>query len=164
MDVEAVNKLVRTLYPPTTGQAILELLASRAGQVVGLEDMAIAAFGETRETLEYANSRNWQRAVFSRVRELRALLREKGATVDIETVRGRGYKLVARKPRLRPSRADTERWARRVLAQYDALRAEQPEMSLYKAHAVLAAKSRRPLYWQTFRRWLKQRSPERSTP
>ena len=46
MDVDA-DTLVKTIFKPTTGEAILALLARRAGQIVTLEDMAVAAYGDT---------------------------------------------------------------------------------------------------------------------
>ena len=162
MDVDA---LIKTVYPPTTGEAILTLLARRVGQVVNLEDMAIAAFGDKPTTWQYASSVEWHMAAKERVCDLRRAFIEHGLNVDIEAVRRQGYKLVQRKPRRRPTRADMHKRSAAILKRYDALMAEQPGLTVRQAHSILASDMRHKPPYNTLKNWLYQRRvQDRSTP
>ena len=162
MDVDA---LIKTVYPPTTGEAILTLLARRVGQVVNLEDMAIAAHGDKPTTWQYASSVEWQMAAKERVCDLRRAFVRHGLNVDIEAVRRQGYKLVVRKPRPRPTRADMHKRSQAMLRRYDALIAEQPGITMRQAHSILVSDMRHKPPYNTFKNWLRQRRlQERSAP
>lgn len=164
MDVD-VDALVKTIYPPTTGQAVLTLLAQRAGKVVSLEDLAIAAYGNTPTTWQYATTHDWQWNLAGRIRKLRKKLFTAGLDVDIEAVRRQGYKLVQRKPRRRPTRADMHKRSAAILKRYDALLAEQPGLTVRQAHSILVSDMRHKPPYNTLKNWLYQRRVhERSAP
>ena len=164
MDVD-VDKLIETIYPPSTGQAVLTLLAQRAGKVVSLEDLAIAAYGNTPTTWQYASSVEWRMAAKERVCDLRRAFIEHGLSVDIEAVRCQGYKLVQRKPRRRLTRADMHKRSAAVLKRYDALLAEQPGLTVRQAHSILVSDMRHKPLYKTLKKWLRQRRVhERSAP
>lgn len=162
MDVDA---LVKKVFPPTPGQAILTLLATHIGRVVSLEDMAIAAYGDTPAVWEYSNLNDWGWNASSCVRKLRRKLYRLGMNVDIEAVRGRGYKMVERKARPRPTRADMKKRQEAVLRQYDALMIKQPGLSIRQARDILAPTLRYKLPHGTLKNWLRKRkTAERSAP
>ena len=161
MDVDA---LIKTVYPPTTGEAILTLLARRVGQVVNLEDMAIAAFGDKPTTWQYASSVEWHMAAKERVCDLRRAFVRHGLNVDIEAVRRQGYKLVVRKPRPRPTRADMHKRSQAMLKRYDALLAEQPGLTVRQAHSILVSGMRHKPPYNTLKNWLYQRRVQGAKP
>jgi len=164
MDTNALNQLLQRVYPPSMGEAILTLLATRAGQVVSLEEMAIAAYGDRPDVWEYSNLDSWAWNVGSCISKIRRRLYRLGERVDIEAVRGRGYKLVERKARRRLTRADMQKRKEAVLKQYDALMAEYPQLSIRQARDRLAPTLRHSLPHGTLKTWLRQRQPERSAP
>ena len=164
MDAVDVDALVKTVYPPTTGEAILTLLARRVGQVVSLEDMAIAAYGDKPTTWQYASSQEWHMAAKERVCDLRRAFIEHGLNVDIEAVRRQGYKLVVRKPRRRPTRADMHKRSAAVLKRYDALLAEQPSLTIRQAHSILVSDMRHKPPYNTLKNWLYQRRVQGANP
>ena len=163
MDVD-VDKLIETIYPPSTGEAVLRLLASRAGKVVSLEDLAIAAYGNTPTTWQYATTHDWQWNLAGRIRKLRKKLFTAGLDVDIEVVRCQGYKLVQRKPRRRLTRADMRKRSQAVLKRYDALMAEQPSLTIRQAHSILASDMRHKPPYNTLKNWLHQRRVQGAPP
>ena len=164
VDAQEIDTLVKTIYPPSTGEAILTLLASRAGKVVSLEDLAIAAYGNTPTTWQYASSQEWRMAAKERVCDLRRAFIEHGLNVDIEAVRCQGYKLVQRKPRPRLTRADMHKRSQSMLKRYDALLAEQPSLTVRQAHSILASDMRYKPPYNTFKNWLYQRRVQGATP
>ena len=160
-----VDELVKKVYPPTTGEAVLAVLARNAGHAVSLEDLAIAAYGDTPEVWQYSHTDDWQWNAGSCIRKLRRRLCAVGLEVDIEAVRCQGYRLVERKARARPTRADMKQWQVSVLKRYDALLAEQPGLSTRQARDILAPTLRRRLPHGTLKNWLRKRKiAERSAP
>lgn len=162
MDAQEVIELVDKVYPPSSGPLVLRRLAVDEEKVVGLEELAVAAHGNKPDVWEYANSRECARAISSLVVEIRRRLRQTDLDRDIEAVRGRGYRLVKRKPRRQVTRAETKRWRNNIMTRYAALVAEQPGLSLSAARDILDAKSRRKLHYWTLYKWVK--SQERSAP
>lgn len=156
MQPDDVDKLLRTIYPPTTGQIILRMLAENAGQVVGLEQLAVAVDGDTPAVWEYANTTTWQTAVSSLIVKLRRKMHKAGVQADIEAVPRQGYRLVERKARRPFERADRERWRETVLRRYDALMAEQPGLSVRQAQITLSKNARRAIPYSTLKKWLKE--------
>lgn len=157
MDVDA---LVKQIYPRTTGEAILELLARRVGEIITLEDMAIAAYGDTPEVWQTASSEAWHNTARSHVGMLRKRLLAARVDLDIETVIGAGYRLHQRPPRRRMTPAETAEWRGKVLADYARLTAKNPDLSLNAICEILTKKYRRRLYTATLCNWLGRRRKE----
>ena len=152
------DTLVKTIYPPTTGEAILALLASRVGEIVTLEDMAVAAYGDTPEVWQTAGREAWYNTARSHISLMRKRLLATNLDLDIETVIGAGYRLVQRKPRRRMSDAETAAWRAKVLAEYARLTAKSPDLSLNAACEILTKKYRRKVYVATLGEWLGRRT------
>lgn len=154
------DTLVRAVYPPTTGEAILGLLARRVGETVTLEEMAVAAHGDTPQVWQYGATEAWYNTARSHVGMLRKRLASAGLELDIETVFGAGYRLVERKPRRRMTPAEIAQWREKCLAEYDRLMSASPGLTLTAACQLITKKYRRKLYWTTMATWLaKRREP-----
>ena len=151
------DELVRRVFPPTTGEAVLGLLARRVGAVVSLEDMAVAAHGDTPDVWQYGSSTAWYNTARSHVGLLRRRLAAAGLSLDIETVFGQGYRLVERAPRHRLTPAEIAQWRDKCLAEYDRLMARSPTLTRTAACDLITKKYRRKLYPTTLAAWLHQR-------
>lgn len=151
------DELVRRVFPRTTGEAVLALLAHRLGQVVSLEDMAVAAHGDSPDVWQYGSSAAWYNTARSHVGMLRKRLAAAGLDLDIETVFGQGYRLVARKPRHRLTPAEIAQWRLKCLAEYDRLTANAPGLAMTAMCQLITRKYRRKLYCTTLAAWLAQR-------
>ena len=149
-----VDHIVTTVFPPTTGEAMLALLVRRVGQIVTLEDMAVAAYGDTPEVWQFGSTETWHRTARSHIGMLRKRLLATGLDLDIETVIGAGYRLVQRKPRRRMSRAELDAWREKCLAEHRRLTTETPDLTLTAACLLITKKYRRRLYWSTLADWL----------
>lgn len=156
--MQDIEEFVREVFPPSTGENILRLLAKRAGQLVSLEDMAIAAYGDNPLTWRYASSEAWYSTVQSHMSSLRRRFRDARLDVDIETVHNQGYRLVERTPRRRWGKTELRCWRVKMLTRYDEVRQAHPDLSLVAICAVLNAKSRRKLPYKTLHHWLRQRA------
>lgn len=154
MDTEAVDQLVRKIYPPHTGEAILALMARRDGEIVTLVDMAVAAYGDTPEVWQFGSSETWHRTARSHIGQLRKRLLASNLCLDIETVIGAGYRLIQRKPRRRMGVAEMAVWREKCLAEYHRLAADTPDITLTAACMLITKKHRRRLYWTTLADWL----------
>lgn len=161
-----VDELVKKVFPRTTGEAILELLARRVGEIVTLEDMAVAAFGDTPDVWSYASSGEWHNTARSHIGTMRKRLLGAGLDLDIETVIGAGYRMHQRPPRRRMTPAETAEWRGKVLAEYARLTAKSPDLSLNAICELISKKYRRKLYTATLGEWLgrRTRQPEGGSP
>lgn len=157
------DEVVRHIFPRTTGEAILGLFVQRTGEIVTLEDMAVAAYGDTPDVWQFGASEAWGRTARSHIGALRKRLLASGLALDIETVIGAGYRLVARQPRRRMSVTDIAAWREKCLAEYHRLAETTPDLTLTAACLLITKKYRRRLYWSTLADWLGTR-PRSRTP
>lgn len=89
-----LDSLVRQVFPPSRSEAIFILMLGRPGEVVSVEDMAVAAYGDSPGVWQYASSREWGDAARHHIGEIRERIQTARAPVHIENVFRRGYRLV----------------------------------------------------------------------